>query len=513
MISNQNHSKFRSNYLIISLLFLACLFVTSSVFAQAGKHIRIEDWKNTKLCQRPAVCCVNASNCVLDSNSCTPWAANTLSSSYIPNYTNPDRQYAWIAAQPCSVLGSYRDIGVFADKACVNCSDPKPMYSRAEVIGNCSSLLVSGNIKDGLSQTTSSASLVYDFSALSGFSVVDPVGLAQPAVIDPSGLDVGAAGITLGSGFISIPVCHKTSGLKAGMTVKFHFADGSSYQADPSSYNRLFGESDPNSFLLQPCSSVDALPCPIYTTSVNIGGQTVYPNLVKISLPSASQNKKLGAITINFTNIGKLFIGRILAGCDSNSLTATGSATSGSVFSCANSKPACLGCQTVDNSGNQGILDIAANELRDLAFKANKEVSKAVKNAKLKKADAAKYNKLVKQSNIDAGVAYKKVWTMIYTNLPAQSLTCPENSCTSSSSVSAKAEIFSGTGSLVALIKNAEATIKKLGSAAKKNKAPKSKAVQASVKNVGNLVSSANEISIRSQQALNAIPNLSYKCN
>jgi hypothetical protein len=545
------------------LCVLSAITYALPAYSQTGQlnsHVVIDNWVVNKICDRPNLCCTGLAGCPLDPNVC-----NSTSNAVVSEYKveTASKAYGWSAGKPCDITGSYRDIGLVAEKSCASCGTASPLYTRAEVSQSCSSLYVSGNLKDGISQTASTFALLYDFAAfhdLPDFYSPTVDGLADNALIGSAGLNLGASGITLGSGSIAIPVCHKEAGYPGYLKVNLFFADGTTYNADPTQFNQMFGISGYDSFALQPCATANSLSCPDYSRTVNIGGTNVTPNLVQFKLPAQFQNKALKAVRLRFSNIGRIFVGKILAGCSVDSLSPLGQAQGNRVFSCSSANNACLvntptptptatstptntptatrtptntptatnspvpsrtptatatpGCVEVNNAGGQLILDNNADQLRDLVLKSNKELSKSAKASKLNKAQSKDYVDYVSKTNVEAVVLYKQVWTKTYVELPQQSLSCAASPlCVNTSTVSSKTQIVDGNQKLYALVKNALARSKKLVSQAKKNKSTKLKSVQASVTKIDNIVKDAEKVLASSQSALNTIPNSYSTCS
>lgn len=333
--------------LATSLCLFGLLLPTVRTEAQSSQVV-IDDWSSDKLYSRPSpICCSDPAGCPLSTATSTQLASNLLTVPY--SSSNRNKGYAWSASSPCNIIGSYRDIAVSSDAVCSNCSAPAPLYSSATVIPQCFSLLVQGNLDtSGKSQTISSASLVYDFSAFNSFSAVDSKGLNNPTLL--SALKLGSAGISSGTGNIYIPVCHKSSGPQAGMNVALYFTDGSIHVADATAYNSTVAQtSQPasTSFNIQACPSVDANlalnQCPVFDSNLVINGSPYPANHIPVSIPAG---KTLGAIKLEFFNLGKLYLGKIAMACSKDGIDSNFVPQGQRVFSCSNQAPACVATAT-----------------------------------------------------------------------------------------------------------------------------------------------------------------------
>lgn len=352
MISSCLNRIFFNSLLIISILIVPQVQLTNA----QDSHIIIDDWSVSQLFSRPSpICCANPASCTLLNSNYT--SLNELSVQYSSTVRN--KGYAWSAAAPCNIIGSYRDVGLSSDGACQNingnssCSSTTPLYSSAKVIPQCSSFLLQGNTVSGQSQTISSSSLIYDFGSLgNGFSNVDSTGLGNSTLISTLGLN-SINGIKLGAGPILIPLCHKSGGPQAGMNVAFYFADGTTYIADATAYNSALSQtsSSSTSFNIQACPSADANlalnQCPLFDSwqsnySLSTGGPQYPANRIAIMLPTAFQSKKLGAIKLEFFNISKLYLGKITAACGATGYDSNYNPKGDRVFSCAESVKACV---------------------------------------------------------------------------------------------------------------------------------------------------------------------------
>jgi hypothetical protein len=243
------------------------------------------------------------------------------------------------------------------------------------------------------------------------------------------------------------------------------------------------------------------------------------PRLTLSTAPlSASQGSIVCSVNLTVTNTAGLSSScssRVVGGsCNRDCAgVVNGSAKTDRCGVCNGDGQSCLGCTNIDNTSARLGLDSNANSLRDLVFKANREIGKAAKVSKLSKSQRQVYNDYIDSSNEEADKYYSGLSSSVSLKIPAVTLSCTAAFCVNTSTVQDKIEINGASDKLLDLVNKALSRAKKLSSAAKKNKSTKLKSVKQAVSRIEKFVSDANKLSAESKAAINRIPGSYSRCS
>ena len=127
-------SCFNKAFPALLLSILLTIFVSFGQVQAEGTQVIIDDWSVGNLYSRPnPSCCTNPLGCPLTTSGLT--SIPYLQVAYNGEEScqaKPSGQagFAWSVGKPCNIIGSYRDIGLTADRpACLNNTAGKAIFA------------------------------------------------------------------------------------------------------------------------------------------------------------------------------------------------------------------------------------------------------------------------------------------------------------------------------------------------------------------------------------------------